>query len=93
MLLDEPYAGFDWETYLRFWEMAERRRATGMGILIVSHLLAERERLAHLRAARRPLRGHLMTRTVVFAREQLRAPFTLALLVILRCSSSPPPGS
>jgi len=45
LLLDEPYAGFDWETYLRFWEMAERRRADGMGILIVSHLLAERARL------------------------------------------------
>jgi ABC-2 type transport system ATP-binding protein len=45
LLLDEPYSGFDWETYLRFWEMSERRRGAGMGILIVSHLLAERERL------------------------------------------------
>jgi ABC-2 type transport system ATP-binding protein len=45
LLLDEPYAGFDWETYLRFWEMSERRRDEGMGILIVSHLLAERDRL------------------------------------------------
>jgi ABC-2 type transport system ATP-binding protein len=45
LLLDEPYAGFDWETYLRFWEMAERRREQGMGILVISHLLAERERL------------------------------------------------
>lgn len=45
LLLDEPYAGFDWETYLRFWEMSEARRDAGMGILIVSHLLAERERL------------------------------------------------
>jgi len=45
LLLDEPYAGFDWETYLHFWEMGERRRDAGMGILIVSHLLAERERL------------------------------------------------
>ncbi len=45
LLLDEPYAGFDWETYLRFWEMAERRRDGGMGILIVSHFLSERERL------------------------------------------------
>jgi ABC-type multidrug transport system ATPase subunit len=45
LLLDEPYSGFDWETYLRFWEMAERRRAEGMGILIVSHFLSERERL------------------------------------------------
>lgn len=45
LLLDEPYAGFDWETYVRFWEMSERRRDAGMGILIVSHLLAERGRL------------------------------------------------
>lgn len=45
LLLDEPYSGFDWETYLRFWEMSERRRDAGMGILIVSHFLAERERL------------------------------------------------
>jgi ABC-2 type transport system ATP-binding protein len=45
LLLDEPYSGFDWETYLRFWGMSERRREAGMSILIVSHLLAERERL------------------------------------------------
>ncbi len=45
LLLDEPYSGFDWETYVRFWEMSERRRDAGMAILIVSHLLAERERL------------------------------------------------
>jgi ABC-2 type transport system ATP-binding protein len=45
LLLDEPYAGFDWETYLKFWEMSESRRDAGLGILIVSHLLAERERL------------------------------------------------
>lgn len=45
LLLDEPYAGFDWETYLHFWEMAERRRDAGMGVLIVSHLLAEHDRL------------------------------------------------
>ena len=45
LLLDEPYSGFDWETYLRFWEMTGQRRDGRMGILIVSHLLAERERL------------------------------------------------
>ena len=45
LLLDEPYSGFDWETYVRFWEMAERRRDGGMGILIVSHMITERERL------------------------------------------------
>lgn len=48
LLLDEPYAGFDWETYLAFWRLAERRRAGGMGILVVSHLLAERERLTRI---------------------------------------------
>ena len=48
LLLDEPYAGFDWETYLRFWEMSERRRQDGMGILVVSHLLAERNRLTRV---------------------------------------------
>ena len=45
LLLDKPYSGFDWETYLRFWEISERRRGEGMGILIVSHLISERERL------------------------------------------------
>ncbi len=45
LLLDEPYAGFDWETYLHFWEMSKRRRDEGMGILIVSHFLSERDRL------------------------------------------------
>lgn len=45
LLLDEPYSGFDWETYVRFWDMSERRRNGGMGILIVSHMLTERDRL------------------------------------------------
>lgn len=45
LLLDEPYAGFDWETYLRFWEIGAARRDRGMAILIVSHFLSERERL------------------------------------------------
>ena len=48
LLLDEPYSGFDWETYLRFWELAAQRRRRGKGILIVSHLLAERQRLSRV---------------------------------------------
>jgi ABC-2 type transport system ATP-binding protein len=52
LLLDEPYSGFDWETYVRFWEMSERRRDAGMGILIVSHFLTERERLDRVYALR-----------------------------------------
>jgi ABC-2 type transport system ATP-binding protein len=48
LLLDEPYAGFDWETYVRVWELAERRRESGTAILIVSHLLSERGRLSRI---------------------------------------------
>lgn len=44
LLLDEPTAGFDWETYLRFWEHAEALRGSGKGVVVVSHLLHDRER-------------------------------------------------
>lgn len=33
---------------MHFWEMAKDRRERGMGILVVSHLLAERERLGRI---------------------------------------------
>ncbi|MEO8092099.1 MAG: ABC transporter ATP-binding protein [bacterium] len=45
LLLDEPYSGFDWETYMRFWEISAELRDGGMSILIVSHLISERDRL------------------------------------------------
>ncbi|MCC6238084.1 MAG: ABC transporter ATP-binding protein [Dehalococcoidia bacterium] len=44
LLLDEPYAGFDYETYLRFWEMSSDIAARGRSILIVSHFVEDRER-------------------------------------------------
>jgi len=44
LLLDEPYTGFDWETYLAFWDMAEELVESGTGVAIISHLLNERER-------------------------------------------------
>ncbi|WP_086055654.1 ABC transporter ATP-binding protein [Protofrankia coriariae] len=37
VLLDEPHASFDWDTYLRFWELAKLRRQDGTCIVIVSH--------------------------------------------------------
>lgn len=55
LLLDEPYTGFDWETYLRFWDLSENRRQRGMAILIVSHMTTENDRLdrvVHLRDGR-----------------------------------------
>lgn len=45
LLLDEPYARFDWETYLRFWELAEVLRAEGRGVLVVSHFMYDQARL------------------------------------------------
>ena len=45
LLLDEPYSGFDWETYLRFWELAAELRAAGRAVLVVSHLLHETAQL------------------------------------------------
>jgi len=44
LLLDEPYSGFDWETYLKFWELTESLREQGTTILIVSHFIEERSR-------------------------------------------------
>lgn len=41
LILDEPYNGFDWHTYLKFWEYAEKLRANGCAILVVAHLLTE----------------------------------------------------
>jgi len=44
LLLDEPYSGFDYETYLRFWDMSESLAEQGHSILIISHFVQERER-------------------------------------------------
>jgi ABC-type multidrug transport system ATPase subunit len=48
LLLDEPYQGFDWETYLRFWDLARDLRARGRAVVIISHLVFERERFDRL---------------------------------------------
>ncbi|MGI5372660.1 ABC transporter ATP-binding protein [Streptomyces iakyrus] len=45
LLLDEPYQGFDWETYLRFWEVATALREGGRTVVVVSHLAYDRDRL------------------------------------------------
>jgi ABC-2 type transport system ATP-binding protein len=44
LLLDEPYAGFDWDTYQRFWELAAERRDAGRSVLIISHFITDGER-------------------------------------------------
>ena len=44
LLLDEPYSGFDWETYLLFWDHAAELKRAGKSLLIVSHLFYERSK-------------------------------------------------
>lgn len=48
LLLDEPYSGFEWETYLRFWEHVAELRDGGRSVAVVSHLFQDRERLDRL---------------------------------------------
>ena len=55
LLLDEPYQGFDWETYTRFWQLADDLREAGKAVVVITHLVFEEERfdqLAELRAGR-----------------------------------------
>ncbi|MFI9811873.1 ABC transporter ATP-binding protein [Saccharothrix variisporea] len=52
LLLDEPYAGFDWDTYLRFWDLVAQRRATGRAVLVISHFVADEERFDRIVALR-----------------------------------------
>ena len=42
LLLDEPYGGFEWETYLHFWEHVRELRAAGRSLVVVSHLFYDR---------------------------------------------------
>ncbi|MDH6194276.1 ABC-2 type transport system ATP-binding protein [Mycobacterium frederiksbergense] len=44
LLLDEPYAGFDWDTYLKFWDLVAARRDDGRSALIISHFVADEQR-------------------------------------------------
>jgi ABC-type multidrug transport system ATPase subunit len=48
LLLDEPYQGFDWETYLRFWELAQSLKTQGCAVLIISHMFFEQKRFDEL---------------------------------------------
>ncbi len=44
LLLDEPYSGFDFDTYLKFWELVAQRRSAGRSVLIISHFVTDEER-------------------------------------------------
>ena len=44
LLLDEPYAGFDWDTYERFWDLTAQLRDAGRSVLVISHFVNDQER-------------------------------------------------
>ena len=55
LLLDEPYQGFDWQTYLAFWGLADELRDRGTATVVISHLVFEQERfdrICHLSGGR-----------------------------------------
>ncbi|MEI7548790.1 MAG: ABC transporter ATP-binding protein [Actinomycetota bacterium] len=45
LLLDEPYQGFDRGTYVNFWDHCRTWRQKGIGVVVVTHMLAELERV------------------------------------------------
>ena len=48
LLLDEPYAGFDWDTYQKFWTLVAERRRLGRTVLIISHFVVDEDRFDHI---------------------------------------------
>lgn len=48
LLLDEPYQGFDWETYLRFWSIVEELKRSSKAIVVISHLIFEHKKFDHI---------------------------------------------
>lgn len=45
LLLDEPYQGFDRGTYVNFWDHCETWRRQGKSVVVVTHMLAELDRV------------------------------------------------
>jgi ABC-type multidrug transport system ATPase subunit len=52
LLMDEPYDGFDWQTYLLFWDVLGEMRAAGAATLLVTHFVHDRVRLDRLHELR-----------------------------------------
>lgn len=44
LILDEPYNGFDWETYMKFWKLTDKLLNNGCTILVVTHFINEIDR-------------------------------------------------
>ena len=48
LLLDEPYQGFDYESYLDFWALAREMAQVGRSSVVVSHLVYDHSQLTRL---------------------------------------------
>ena len=48
LLLDEPYQGFDYGTYVNFWDLVDAWRQAGRVVVVVTHMLAELTRVDHI---------------------------------------------
>lgn len=44
LVLDEPYNGFDWDTYQKFWDYTNDLKEKGCAVLVVSHLISEKKK-------------------------------------------------
>ena len=43
LILDEPYNGFDWDTYMRFWDFTAQLLKRNCSILIVTHFIDKKD--------------------------------------------------
>ncbi|MEV2255542.1 ABC transporter ATP-binding protein [Streptomyces sp. NPDC050147] len=66
LLLDEPYQGFDWETYLRFWDLVDQLHERDKAVVVITHLVFEQERFDVLADL---VEGRLTPRTAAAAKE------------------------
>jgi len=48
LLLDEPYAGFDWDTYQCFLKYTQEATQQGTCIVMVTHLIYEKDRFSRI---------------------------------------------
>jgi ABC-2 type transport system ATP-binding protein len=48
LLLDEPYQGFDYGTYVNFWDLVDTWRQAGRIVVVVTHMLAEITRVDYV---------------------------------------------
>ncbi|MGW7459435.1 hypothetical protein [Streptomyces sp. NPDC054797] len=44
LLLDEPYAGFDFDTYPKFWDLVAQRRQPERSVQMISHFVPDQVR-------------------------------------------------